>query len=89
MTPHREGRHMAPGGRLHKFFSAYSHWAITFEGTITWWTPDDIHLRLRKIDWEIQLPRWPWRLFCRGRHEDYYGACIFCHTPTSHKKHGV
>ncbi len=72
---------MLPDGRLHRFFLAYSLWSITFESTLTWWATDDYHLRPRKFDWEIQLPRWPWRFFCRGRHADYYGECVFCHAP--------
>lgn len=72
---------MRPGGRLHRFWLGWAVWSITLDGTITWWSTDDVSFRERKVDAEIQLPRWPWRVFCRGQHSDYYGECVFCKAP--------
>lgn len=67
-------------GKLLRFWQHYTSWSITAEGEITWWAGDDIHLRKRKLDHEIQLPKWAWRPYCwyRDRHDNYYGACVYC-----------
>jgi len=58
-------------------------WSITIEGEINWWCRDDDHHRTRKLDYELRVPRWPWRLYCwwAGRHSESYGSCVFCETP--------
>lgn len=55
-------------------------WSITVDGSVTWWCSDDIHQRERKLDYELRVPRWPWRLYCwhRGHHDPDYRSCVFC-----------
>ena len=62
------------------FWAITSLWSMTLEGNLTWWCKDDIHHRERKLDYELRVPRLPWRLYCwwRGHCDEYYGYCIFC-----------
>jgi hypothetical protein len=74
-------REMWKNRRLLKFWQRVSGWAVTLEGEITWWSGDDVHLRKRKVDMEIQVPRSIWRPWCWtvGKHEEGPdGDCVVC-----------
>lgn len=79
---------MKNGGRLHKIWLGSRCWAITLDGKLTWWSPDDVHQRERKLDVEIQIPAKVWKPYCwikrnhtkHRRATEYYGACVFCST---------
>jgi hypothetical protein len=61
-----------------RLFRRVSNWSITLDGTITWWSRDDIHFRERKVDKEYQL-RGIFRPLCWiAKHSEYYGYCVYC-----------
>lgn len=74
---------MRNGSRFHKIWLGAQQWSITLEGTLTWWSADDIHQRERKLDHELRLPKWIWRWYCwlRGTHDQYYSECVYCGHP--------
>lgn len=69
-------------GRLLQLWQRMGLWAITVEGTVTWWCGDDVRQRDRKLDVEIRWPKWIWRPYCwwRGQHDQHYAECIYCGT---------
>lgn len=68
---------------LDRLWRVTLHWSVNLEGTLTWFCSDDSSERERKFDYELRVPRVLWRPYCawRGKHEEYYGRCVFCDVP--------
>lgn len=68
--------------RLLRLWQRYVAWSVTLDGKLTWWASDDIHVRERKLDSEVLLPKWAWRPYCWiYGHEPHYSECVTCSQP--------